>query len=139
MSLIEKMIAQLPDMTAKARAAHLNNVKVALAKNPDDPGARRLLEAHEALDETIPTTSGVDVTGLLSWEKNRAGTSTFRAFHDGKVVGRIFKGANHSVLHKDVYELEILGTKVPGRFHHILDAREAGERAFTSRREPDGE
>ncbi len=69
---------------------------------------------------------------MLSWEKHRAGQATFRAFHGGEVVGRIFKRADHSSVEKDVYSVEILGEVLPGSFQHIRDAREAGEQAYAS-------
>lgn len=72
-------------------------------------------------------------TGLLSWEKRRHGEATCRAFHEDRVVGRIFKRANHSGTEKDVYFVEILGQELPRDFHYIDDARAAGEAAFAAK------
>ncbi|MEQ9568485.1 MAG: hypothetical protein RLN85_22180, partial [Pseudomonadales bacterium] len=53
-----------------------------------------------------------------------------RAFFGDRNVGRILKRANHSGTEKDVYSVEILGELLPGVWHHIADARAAGEAAF---------
>lgn len=42
----------------------------------------------------------------------------------------IFKRANHSGTEKDVFSVEILGELQPDVWHHIADARAAGEAAF---------
>ncbi|MCU9849387.1 hypothetical protein OEZ60_15405 [Defluviimonas sp. WL0024] len=135
MSHIEKTISRLPTMNAKALATLRGNANAALARKPDDQDARRLLDALDAMEGGKPKTAEFEVTGLLAWEKHRPGEGTFRAFHGENVVGRIFKRADHSSRDKDVYSLEILGAAIPGAFHHIRDAREAGEREFCSRRE----
>jgi len=135
MSHIEKTIARLPTMNAKALATLRGNANAMLARKPDDQDARRILEALDAMEAANPKTVEFEMTGLLSWEKHRPGEGTFRAFRGENVVGRIFKRADHSSLDKDVYSLEVLGTTVPGAFHHIRDAREAGEREFASRHE----
>lgn len=134
MSHIEKTIARLPSLKAKALATLRSNAAALLARKPGDEDARRLLEAIDAIEATKPKTVEFEVTGLLSWEKHRPGEGTFRAFHGENVVGRIFKRAEHSGLDKDVYSLEILGQTVPGSFHHIRDARAAGEQQFVYRR-----
>ncbi len=135
MSQIEKTIARLHTMNAKALATLRGNANAVLARKPDAEDARRLLDALDAMDAAKPRVDQFEVTGLLSWEKHRPGVGTFRAFHGEHVVGRIFKRADHSSLDKDVYSLEVLGTAIPGAFHHIQDAREAGEREFACRRE----
>jgi len=135
MSHIEKTIARLPTMNAKALATLRGNANAVLARKPDDQDARHLLEALDAMGAAKPRTAESEVTGLLSWEKHRPGEGTFRAFYGDNVVGRIFKRADHSIIDKDVYSLEILGTAIPGAFHHIRDAREAGELEFVSRRD----
>lgn len=133
MSHIEKTIARLPSMNAKALTTLRGNANAVLARKPCDGDARRLLEALDAIEAAKPKTVEFEVTGLLSWEKHRPGEGTFRAFHGENVVGRIFKRADHTSLDKDVYSLEILGQEIPGAFHHIHDARAAGEREFASR------
>ena len=135
MSNIEKMIARLPGMNAKALATLRGNANAVLARKPGDADARRLLEALDAIEVARPKTAEFEVTGLLSWEKHRPGESTFRAFHGNNVVGRIFKRADHTSVDKEVYSIEILGEAVPGAFQHIRDARAAGEREFASRRD----
>lgn len=112
MTQIDATIARIPGMTAQSRATLRRNAEAGRAKP-----------------------SELEVTGLLSWEKHRAGQATFRAFHGTEVVGRIFKRADHSSVEKDVYSVEIDGVTLPGAFHHIRDAREAGERAFAARRD----
>lgn len=67
------------------------------------------------------------------------GNEAFQQFtfphHGGDVVGRLFKRADHSSVEKDVYSVEINGVTLPGAFHHIRDARVAGERAFAASRD----
>lgn len=135
MSQIEKTVARLHAMNAKALATLRENANAVLARKPDAEDARRLLDALDAIEAAKPRADQFEVTGLLSWEKHRPGVGAFRAFHGEHVVGRIFKRADHSSLDKDVYSLEVLGTAVPGAFHHIRDARDAGEREFACRRE----
>ena len=134
MTQIDTTIARIPDMTAKSRAALRRNAGAALAKSPED-AARRLLDALDAFEAGRAKPSELEVTGLLSWEKHRAGQAIFRAFHGAEVVGRIFKRADHSSVEKDVYSVEIDGVTLPGGFHHIRDAREAGERVFAASRD----
>lgn len=130
MTHVDTTIARIPGMTAQSRATLRRNVEAALMKSPEDVAARRILAALDALEAARPQPSELEVTGLLSWEKHRAGQATFRAFHGAVVVGRIFKRADHPSVEKDVYAVEINGVTLPGAFHHIRDAREAGERAF---------
>jgi hypothetical protein len=132
---IDATIARIPGMTAQSCAALRRNAEADLAKSPDDAAARRLLDALDAFEAGRAKPTELEVTGLLSWEKHRAGQATFRAFHGAEVVGRIFKRADHSSVEKDVYSVEIDGVTLPGAFHHIRDAREAGERAFAASRD----
>jgi hypothetical protein len=106
-----------------------------LAKSPENADARRLLDALDAFEAGCAKPSELEVTGLLAWEKHQPGQATFRAFHGAEFVGRIFKRADHSSVEKDVYSLEIYEAAVPGAFHHIRDARQAGERAFAASRD----
>jgi hypothetical protein len=135
MTQTDATIARIPGMTAQSRAALRRNAEAALAKSPDDGTARRLLDAIDTFEAGRAKPSELEVTGLLSWEKHRDGQATFRAFHGTEVVGRIFKRADHSSVEKDVYAVEINGVTLPGAFHHIRDAREAGERAFAASRD----
>ena len=135
MTQIDTTIARIPGMTAKSRAALRRNAEAALAKSSEDAAARRILDALDAFETERTKPSQLEVTGLLSWEKHRAGQATFRAFHGAEIVGRIFKRADHSSLEKDVYAVEINGVTLPGGFHHIRDARAAGERAFAASRD----
>lgn len=86
----------------------------------------------DAVEGGLRKPSEFEVTGLLSWEKHRAGQATFRAFHGEEAVGRIFKRADHSMADKDVYSVEILGETLAGSFQHIRDARDAGEQAYAA-------
>lgn len=135
MTQIDTTIARIPGMTAKSRAALRRNAEAALAKSSEDAAARRILDALDAFETERTKSSELEVTGLLSWEKHRAGQATFRAFHGAEIVGRIFKRADHSSLEKDVYAVEINGVTLPGAFHHIRDARAAGARAFAASRD----
>lgn len=133
MTQIDATIARIPTMTVQSRAALRRNADASLAKSPDSTDAQRILDAIDAFDAGRTKPSDLEVTGLLSWEKHRAGQAAFRAFHGAEVFGRIFKRADHSSVEKDVYSVEIDGQTLPGAFHHIKDAREAGERAFAAR------
>ncbi len=137
MSQIDGIIARIPTMSATSRAELRSNAEVRLRQQPGDAEARRVIEALDAVEDTRRKAADFEVTGLLAWEKHRPGVGTFRAFHGGEAVGRIFKRANHSMTERDVYSVEILGQTVPGAFHHIRDAREAGERAYAAR-QPEG-
>lgn len=135
MTQTDATIARIPGTTAQSRAALRRNAEAALVKSPDGAAARRLLEALDAFEAGRTKPTELEVTGLLSWEKHRAGQATFRAFHGTEVVGRIFKRADHSSVEKDVYSVEINRVTLPGAFHHIRDAREAGERTFAASRD----
>lgn len=132
MSHIDITIARIPTMTAKSRATLRKNAEHKRAKTPGDEDARRILEALDAFEGDRTKSADLEVTGLLSWERHRAGQATFRAFRGDEVIGHIFKRADHSMTEKDVYSVEILEETLPGAFHHIRDAREAGEKAFAA-------
>jgi len=135
MTHVDATIARIPGMTAKSRAALRRNAEAALAKSPEHVEARRLLDALDAFEAGRVKPSELEMTGLLAWEKHQPGQATFRAFHGAEVVGRIFKRADHSSVEKDVYSVEINGVTLLGAFHHIRDAREAGERVFAASRD----
>ena len=132
---IDATIARIPGMTAQSRATLRRNAEAVLVKSSEDAAPRRLLDALDAFEAGRTKPSELEATGLLSWEKHRAGQATFQAFHGGDVVGRLFKRADHSSVEKDVYSVEINGVTLPGAFHHIRDARVAGERAFAASRD----
>jgi len=132
-SHIDATIARIPTMTAKSRVALRQNAEAALTKSPDNSEAQRIFDAIDAFEVGRAKPSEMEVTGLLSWEKHRAGQASFRAFHGADVVGCILKRADHSSVEKDVYTVEINGQTLSKAFHHIRDAREAGERAFVAR------
>lgn len=117
-------------MSAKERAAFRRNAEIKVAKPAFAVDARRILEALDSFEGAKNDEAQREVTGLLSWEKHRAGIATFQAFHGEERVGRIFKRVDHTSADKDVYSVEILGVTLPKSFQHIRDARDAGERAF---------
>ncbi len=136
MSHIEKVIARIPSMDARARAALRRNAEDKLAALPENANAQRVLDELDTIESSLPKNSKYDVTGLLAWEKYQMGEATpFRAFYGDQVVGRIMKRANHSGADKDVYSVEILERVIPGVWHHIADARAAGEAAFLELRD----
>lgn len=131
---IDRIIEKIPMMEAKARAALRQNADEILKKTPESEDAQRVIDALDAFDKGRPKAERFDITGLLAWEKYQKGEATpFRAFYGDQVVGRIIKNANHSGTEKDVYSVEILGHVIPGAWHHISDARLAGETAFRER------
>lgn len=132
MSQIDTTLARIPTMTAASRATLRRNAAVCLVKTPDDEATRRIMAALDHFEALGSKLAGLETTGQLAWERHRHGQTTFRAFHGDEHVGHIFKRADHSTTEKDVYAVEILGQRVPAAFHHIRDAREAGERAFAA-------
>jgi len=131
MSHIDKTIADLPNRSAKDRANLRRNADAMLKKSPGQNEALRLLVALDAFDASRAKPAKLEQTGLLAWEKYQKGEATpFRAYHGDRVVGRIIKRANHSGTKKDVYSVEILDQILAGVFHHISEARAAGEAAF---------
>lgn len=131
MSHIDSIITRIPSMDAKSRANLRENARNKLKISPEDRSARRVLDALNTFEDADDRPQRLEVTGLLEWEKRPHNKQfTFRAFHEGRVVGKIFKRANHSTTEKDVYSVEILSQQLPGKFHHIKDARTAGEAAF---------
>lgn len=134
MNHVDKIIARIPSMDAKARATLRLNAENTLKKSPDSGDARRIVEALDAFEASRPKEERFDVTGLLAWEKYRRGApTTVRAFFGDQNVGRIIKRANHSGSEKDVYSVEILGKLLSRDWHHIAEARTAGEAAFAER------
>lgn len=131
MSHIDNIIARIPSMDKRSRSSLRENIGKTLEENADDSDAHRVLAALNALEATLDTSPPLQVTGLLAWEKRpHEKQFTFRAFRGDRVVGAIFKSANHSSSDKNVYSVEIHGQQLPGQFHHIKDARVAGEAAF---------
>lgn len=131
MSHIDTIIARIPSMNANSHANLRNNIGNTLKKTPDDSDASRVLDALDAFEDANDKPQRLEVTGLLAWEKRpREKQYTFRAFHEELVVGRIYKRADHSSTEKDVYSVKICGEHLPEQFHHIKDARAAGEAAY---------
>lgn len=130
MSYIENIIASIPTMSRGKREEWASKAETTLKKSPGHDEALRLLEALAAVEASRPPEDRLEVTGELAWEKHRHGETTFRAFYDDQIVGKIFKGANHSGADKDVYSVEIRGQIVADAIHHIEDARSIGEQAF---------
>jgi hypothetical protein len=127
----KSLIDRIPFMDAKSRANLRENIENVLKKKPKDEQAVQTLSALNAIEESDDRPRSLESTGLLEWEKNfRNEFFTFRAFHEGRVVGKILKRANHSEKEKDVHTVEILGKEVAGEFNQIKDARAAGEVAF---------
>ncbi len=131
MSRIDNIIARIPFMDPKALANLRDNAQNTLKNALDDKDANRVLSALDAFEDADDRPQRLKVNGLLEWEKRPHNKQfIFRAFHEGRVVGKIFKRANHSGTEKDVYTVEILELQLSGKFHHIKDARAAGEIAF---------
>ena len=134
MNHIEKFIARIPSMEAKARAVTRRNAENTLRKSPDNLDARRIVDVLDALAASQPKAERFDITGPLAWEKyQRGATTTVRAFFGDQLVGRIIKRANHSGTEKDVYSVEMLGQMLAGNWHHIVDAHAAGEASFADK------
>ena len=131
MPSVDAIIARIPSMNARSRANLRENLANALENAPEDESACLVLDALNAFEKVNEKPRSLEKTGLLEWEKRpQEKIYTFRAFYEGRIVGRIFKRANHSGTEKDVYTVEILEQRLPGKYHHIKDARAAGEAAF---------
>lgn len=130
MSYINNIIASVPTMSPKERKEWAAKAENMLKKSPEHSDARRLIDALAAAETRRPPDNQLEITGVLAWEKHQHGETTLRAFYGDKVVGKIFKKANHSSKDKDVYSVEILGQNVADAIHHIKDAREKGEEVF---------
>jgi inner membrane protein involved in colicin E2 resistance len=100
-------------------------------EKPGHCDALRLKAALATAETTPPPTDRLESTGALKWEKHRPGVTTFRAYHGDRVVGHIFKRADHSGSDSDVYSVTISDQVVAENIHHIKDARVAGEAAFS--------
>ena len=132
MNRIDTIIDRIPSKNAKSRTNLRENIANKLKKAPKDESACRVLDALNAFEASDDRPERLEKTGLLEWEKRPHNKQlTFRAFHEGLIVGKIFKRANHSGTEKDVYTIEILEQKIPGKFHHIRDARAKGEEVFS--------
>lgn len=131
MNRIDIIIDRIPSMNARSRANLRENLANALKKAPEDESACRVLDALNAVEEVDDRPQRLEKTGLLEWEKRPHNNRfTVRAFHEGRIVGKIFKRTNHCGTEKGVYSVEIFEQQLPGKFHHIKDARAAGEAAF---------
>lgn len=131
MNRIDTIIDRIPSMNARSRANLRENLANTMKKAPEDESACRVLDALNAFEEADDRPQRFKKTGLLDWETcSHNKQFTFRAFHEGRIVGKIFKRANHSGTEKDVYTVEILKQQLSEKFHHIKDARAAGEAAF---------
>jgi len=138
------IVDQIPSMNKTQRLNLRNNISSRLEVSPSDPAAKRALDALDAFEKDNAKPPSFAVTGDLKWEKRPPEKIyIFKAFYGEKVVGYIYKDANHSSKEKDVYTVEILGEKlkgrngIPKRFHHINDARIAGARRFEIAKEND--
>lgn len=130
---IDATIARIAQMTTKEQAQWQEKARRVLSRKPGDPDAERLMIAIADASAQIPAESWIS-TGLIAWEPGGNDRPTCHGFADGVQVARIFKNATHTASRKDVYALEVLGASLPDRFHHIGDARLAGEREFLAQR-----
>lgn len=129
---IQQIIDGIPTMSQRQRAEWMVKATRVLGTKPGDPDALRLLAALEAAkSEHVP--AQVLSTGYLEWEPHDSSKPSFAAFHQGQIVGRIFKSATHTATRKEVYSVEVEGVVLPQRFHRISEARAAGEAEFRLR------
>ena len=129
--MTRKTIARIPLMDSKKRASTRKNAENKLKEAPDNEDARRILAALDAFEDPPRMVS----TGLLKWElqPREQKKYKFHAFHDDHEVGYIFKDKNHTSMGKHVYQVVINDQALEEQFHHIKDARVAGEVAFSAR------
>ena len=132
---VDRVIAQIPDMSARERAEWRGKAKRVLARRPEDGQAQRILAALDAAADS-PVTRRLISTGALAWEPHDPDTPSCRGFAGDRPVAGIFKHATHTATRKAVYAVEVVGTPLPGRFDRIEAARQAGERAWQERQVP---
>lgn len=130
---IDATIARIAQMTTKERAQWREKARRVLSRKPGDPDAKRLIIAIANASSQIPAESWIS-TGQIAWEPGGNDRPVCLGFADGVQVARIFKNATHTAIRKNIYAVEVLGASLPDRFHHIGDARLAGEREFLAQR-----
>ncbi|MDO9525559.1 MAG: hypothetical protein Q7J57_08455 [Gemmobacter sp.] len=72
-------------------------IATVLKRKPDDLDALRILAALDHADAS-PSSASLASTGLFAWEKHDAAASSYRAFHNGQTVGRVFKRSKARVV-----------------------------------------
>lgn len=130
---IDAAIARIAHMTTKERAQWQEKARRVLSRKPRDPDADRLMIAIANASSQIPAESWIS-TGRIAWEPGGNERPICLGFADRVQVAQIFKNATHTASRRDVYAVEVLGASLPDRFHHIGDARLAGEREFLAQR-----
>ena len=135
MTQIESLKAKIPSMDAKAKSRLRQNAFSSYPATPRMQVRAKFSSSSMPKRQHSPEETGTTSQACCLGKHIAAISLFFRAFHEDDVVGRIFMRANHSSTQKDVYTLEILGAPVEGAFHHIRDARHAGERVFAARKD----
>jgi hypothetical protein len=124
---VDRMIGRIKHMKPRELQELRGRALRELERRPEDPDALRVLAAIEERLAT-PDPARCLRVGRIDWEPyNVLGC---RGFVDGTPVARIFVKATHTATRKDVYSVEVLGTTLPDRFHHIAEARAAGSAMF---------
>ena len=135
MSNIRKIIDSLPAKTPKARTIMRENINERLEKDPEDRQAIRLLGVLDDIETSKKQErSRKQDAECLKWNNHDHGKTKKFAYYRGKEIGRIFQISNHSNRIKFVYRVVILDNELPDLFHHVEEARKAGEQEFKSRR-----
>lgn len=130
MDSIQAMIDRLPSMKDTELRSLTANVESTLRRNPDDPNAARL---REAIDEFRARNhqDNLNVVDGIGWEPH--GPSTMNGYHDGQVAARIHKLENHNSANDGVYQVEVGGKLLDGRYRYLSDARRAAGNAYHGR------
>lgn len=128
--MIEKLIAELPQKTDAQLEALLAN-----ARRPAQRGRPEAaqLEAAILAEGARRRLARLKPEGGLWWEPHDAGFPQFHGHADAegtRRVATILKRTTHKGHDKEVYTVEVLGTPLPDRFHHVAEARAAGSAAW---------
>lgn len=128
--MIERLIAVLPEKTDAQLQVLLTNARRPAQRGR--PGAVRLEEAILA-EAARRRLARLMPEGGLWWEPHDAGLPQFHGYADAQAARRvatILKRTTHKGHDKEVYTVEVMGTPLPGRFHHVAEARTAGSAAW---------
>lgn len=125
---IERRIAELPGKTDAQLQVLLENARRPAQRGPE--AAR--LEAAILAECARRRLARLKPEGGLWWEPF-AGFPQIHGYADASAsrrVATILKRTTHKGHDKEVYTVEVLGQPVPGRFHHVAEARAAGSAAW---------
>jgi len=128
--MIDKLLADLPQKTDAQLEVLLAN-----ARRPAQRGRPEALRLEEAIlaENSRRKLARLTQVGGLWWELHDVDFPQFHGYADADAsqrVATILKRTTHKGHDKRVYSVEVLGKPLPGRFHHVAEARAAGSAAW---------